>query len=493
MSHTVGRLSGWGHRLRRKSRDSDRSSDEGANPEGQEQTPHTNMFLDDHLPSEYFHQDVLKLIHELRIPGWARVDLQMAEDIEIDRISGALTNAVYRVNAPHYIKEQVKRQYAGKPYHHRLPVGLLLRVYGPQVDRLIDRQRELKTVEILTRLGIGPRLLGTFTNGRFEQYLNAKALTRLELRDPEMSLLIARRMRDLHDNVPLSPEQRNGGTFIWGNIVNWGKIAIEQISKLERQTPGITLRLFGTEDPNKFFRALQAYRNWLDEKWPRMQAPEELVFCHNDTQYGNILRFEPPRGSPLLIPQNQHRQIVVIDFEYSGPNARAVDIVNHFCEWMGDYHHPTMSYHIWRDRYPTIEEQQRFIDTYVEHGSPDFNDEAMEAEAAMLMAQARDCRPAVSACWGLWGIVQTPEKDDQEARDLYLHDNKEYELLDASGAFADGLADQGQGQAQVRAQEQEQEQEQGQEEEDVFDYVQYSAEKIQLFWDDLRELGVKFE
>lgn len=458
-----------GLRMRRKSRDSDLSSDEGSRPENLDHIPHTSVFLDDHLPSEYFQQDVLKLIRDLRIPGWARVDLHMAEDIQIDRISGALTNSVYRISAPPYIKEQIKRQYDDKPYHHRLPVGLLLRVYGPQVDRLIDRDRELKTVEVLTKLGIGPRLLGTFTNGRFEQYLNANPLTRLELRDPDMSVLIARRMRELHDNVPLTPEQRSEGPFIWSNIENWGKIAAEQVVKLEQQTPGTTLRLFGT-DAEEFFKALQAYRGWLTQKWPRMQDYDELVFCHNDTQYGNILRFEPPRGSPLLIPQNQHRQICVIDFEYSGPNPRAVDIVNHFCEWMGDYHHPTQAHHIWRERYPTKEEQQRFVDTYVEHGSPDFNEEAMEAEAKVLLAQARDCRPAVSAYWGLWGIVQTPEKADEEIRESHLRDNQQYEVL-VRESSPQALLDQ--------------------EPEDSFDYVQYSREKIQLFWDDLRDLQLK--
>lgn len=37
-----------------------------------------------------------------------------------------------------------------------------------------------------------------------------------------------------------------------------------------------------------------------------------------------------PTGSPLLQPVNEHRQLVVIDFEYASPNTRAYDIANHF-------------------------------------------------------------------------------------------------------------------------------------------------------------------
>jgi choline kinase len=30
------------------------------------------------------------------------------------------------------------------------------------------------------------------------------------------------------------------------------------------------------------------------------------------------------------VPQNEHRQLIVIDFEYSSPNLRGFDIANHF-------------------------------------------------------------------------------------------------------------------------------------------------------------------
>lgn len=48
------------------------------------------------------------------------------------------------------------------------------------------------------------------------------------------------------------------------------------------------------------------------------------------TQYGNILRLIPPGDSPLLLPANEHKQLVVIDFEYANANTPGLEFANHF-------------------------------------------------------------------------------------------------------------------------------------------------------------------
>lgn len=66
------------------------------------------------------------------------------------------------------------------------------------------------------------------------------------------------------------------------------------------------------------------------------------MFCHNDTQYGNILKTDAG-------------EVVIIDFEYSNYNYRAFDIANHFCEWTADYH-SSQPHHMHMDWLPTVEE-----------------------------------------------------------------------------------------------------------------------------------------
>jgi choline kinase len=87
----------------------------------------------------------------------------------------------------------------------------LLRIYGPQVEHLIDREYELQTLRRLRRKNIGPSVLGTFNNGRFEEFLHAQPLTPWDLHIPETSTQIAKRMRELHDGIELLEDERKGG------------------------------------------------------------------------------------------------------------------------------------------------------------------------------------------------------------------------------------------------------------------------------------------
>lgn len=39
---------------------------------------------------------------------------------------------------------------------------------------------------------------------------------------------------------------------------------------------------------------------------------------------------EPATESPLLLPANEHKRLVVIDFEYSSANTPGHEFANHF-------------------------------------------------------------------------------------------------------------------------------------------------------------------
>jgi hypothetical protein len=55
------------------------------------------------------------------------------------------------------------------------------------------------------------------------------------------------------------------------------------------------------------------------------------------TQYGNILRMVPEGESPLLLPANQHKQLVVIDFEYANANLPGLEFANHFVSILSEF------------------------------------------------------------------------------------------------------------------------------------------------------------
>jgi choline kinase len=167
------------------------------------------------------------------------------------------------------------------------------------VEQLIDRENELSILRRLARKKIGPRLLGTFKNGRFEQYFYAQTLTAKDLRVPETSKQIAKRMRELHDGIELLEEERDAGPFVWRNWDKWVKRAGEVVTHLDRQILDHeasskrsshthvdawkkTGLLCGVEWP-VFRRAVETYRKWLDEQYGGPAAiRDKLVFAHND-------------------------------------------------------------------------------------------------------------------------------------------------------------------------------------------------------------------
>lgn len=403
--------------------------------------------LDNTLPLDYFKQDIISLLKLLNIPKWRKIKINNnnLNLLKINRLSGALTNSIYKL--------EYKKFYP-----------LLLRVYGKNVDTFIDRKSELSTIKRLSSKNIGPKLLGCFTNGRFEEYLNNSiTLNKDQIKDPKISRMIARRMKELHHGIKLLEIEKFQGSKCWLTIENWIE-KIDDIINLEKLNNEINEK----DEINVFFvtwsnfkKLIFNYRNWLYSRYGgKINLDEKLKFCHNDTQYGNLLFYNKLDSSILFedddyddddeinelldehdmensgrsfsrnsittslyynpslnivdidnfdlndttitvsTPDNTNnketdeliskasnlslnsssvtkltedlnykndKKLVVIDFEYAGPNLPAYDITNHFCEWMANYHHPTLSYKINEDLYPSREERLNLLNTYVNY------------------------------------------------------------------------------------------------------------------------------
>jgi choline kinase len=333
-----------------------------------------------------FKFEIVRLTHTLRLKRWRRVPLNMSNSIHVQRLSGALTNAVYVVSPPHHLPTDRSHSSGSISTPQKPPPKLLLRIYGPQVEHLIDRDAELAILHRLARKRIGPRMLGTFANGRFEEYFYAETLTPADIRNPDTSRQIAKRMRELHDGIELLNQERDDGPFVWRNWDKWVPRVEKVVSWLDCQVKKLPAgakpggpeawkrRGFICGVPWKQFRHMvEKYRKWLYEQYGSTRnVKEQLVFAHNDTQYGNILRLMPTGESPLLLPQNTHKQLVVIDFEYANANLQGLEFANHFTEWCYNYHDERKPYAFHPNRYPTPEEQDRFVRAYVRH-RPEYN------------------------------------------------------------------------------------------------------------------------
>jgi len=234
--------------------------------------------------SPAFADTLLKILVSLHIERWGAGDApsQNPGGVKIFKVSGSLTNAVFFVSHP------------GAP-------TLLLRIYGPSSSSLISRTHELHTLHILSsRYGIGPRVFGTFDNGRVEEYFESDALTAKEMREPEVSKWIGMRMAELHRvDVKLADlEQGAGGDGVRKNVRRWLPAAREVV-KTAMEKGGEAAHRVARLDLDSFEAEWEEYWSSLME-YEREHGRSPRVFAHNDTQYGNLLRLkklgagEPP-------------------------------------------------------------------------------------------------------------------------------------------------------------------------------------------------------
>ncbi|KAF4587124.1 choline kinase [Ophiocordyceps camponoti-floridani] len=485
-------------RLRRRGSSRLAASSDTDYVDGDAVVPACDAWLDNSRDRLTFNKDIIRITHTLRLKGWRRVPLDDGDAISVERLSGALTNAVYVVTP--------------SPDLGRAPSRILLRIYGPQVEHLIDRDNELKVLQRLARNKIGPRLLGTFKNGRFEHFFNAITLRPLDLREPETSRQIAKRMRELHAGIDVLPHEREAGPAVWRNWDQWLDNVSKIVTHLDAQyeirgsatptTQAVGLVLGVPWD--QFRDAVSRYRVHLIGFYQGARAVKErLVFAHNDTQYGNILRLRPDdEKSPLLQAANKHKQLVVIDFEYAAANVAGLEFANHFTEWSYDYHDALAPYACTVDRYPSIDEQRRFIKAYVDHRPqlPSSTTDSNPSSPRDLLATQPSSSSVVDfvldarAPPGGWGAVERDRdhRSDQRVREL-LDETLLWRPANSAQWVAWGIvqaAVPGLGADNEPLTEDELRAPEKGAAVDEFDYLAYAQDRALFFWGDVVRMGL---
>lgn len=455
--------------------------------------------LDNSLPTDFLKQDVLGLIKTLRIPKWWKKNLTL-DNLVLNRLSGALTNSIYKIL---YNDSSVK-----------VP-SLLLRVYGKNVDSLIDRDGELRVLMKLLQKNIGPRLLGIFTNGRFEQFLEGfEPLNKELIRDHVISQMLARRMKDLHYKFDLEdsdyPVDKQTGQVIpvcWKQIFKWMDVFETDFLPLYGEdNPDIVDTFMGLSF-GEFRQVVSKFHSWLFENYTGSRAKSDIKFCHNDTQYGNLLLqkdFNPKDVAPVTdevtvvtTEPKYDSNLAVIDFEYLGPNFPAFDIVNFFLEWMLDYYNETKPYWIFEENYPSQVDQFNFIKLYIEYEfkypTSTFNtatkpqtsvashEDSSEVAAELIQYEVQklynECvywRSSVQIYWFLWGLIQggPPQSlsNGHSSSSTGINTTYKFTTDDDLLAALDGCAIE--------------------EEDDDFDYLKYSQQKLALVIGDGQSFGL---
>lgn len=264
--------------------------------------------------------------------------------ISLRRISGAMTNVIYQVIVDNSSNSSFSSSSTSMPPSPPSPtLNLLLRVYGSGVDNFVNRDKELLTTCRLSKLSVCPKLMGVFLNGRFEQFMDSVTLTKIDIRKPEISIKIAQELAKIHKLIDRMDADGSSSSSsysslhqqqqsipqpeLWDTLWNWLELAQAASEEIRRQGVGLDVATAVTGISN-MGTSLEDEYFYIKQLASTTHSP--VVFAHNDLQYGNIMELNQPL-SPIMI----------VDYEYSGPNPRGFDIGNHFCEWAADYHSST--------------------------------------------------------------------------------------------------------------------------------------------------------
>ncbi|KAK2439975.1 Protein kinase superfamily protein [Trifolium repens] len=281
-------------------------------------------------------------------------DVLDASALQVIPLKGAMTNEVFQIKWPATTGETSRK--------------VVVRIYGEGVEIFFDRDDEIRTFEYMSKNGQGPRLLGRFTNGRVEEFIHARTLSAPDLRDPSISALIAAKLKEFH-NLDMPGEKK---VNLWCTLRNW-------LIEAKRLSSPKEVEAFYLDTVDKEISILEKELSGTHQ---------QIGFCHNDLQYGNIMLDE------------ETNSVTIIDYEYASHNPVAYDIANHFCEMAANYH--TETPHILDySKYPDFEERARFIKAYLSSSG----EQPSESEVEHLLQEVEKYTLANHLFWGLWGII----------------------------------------------------------------------------------------
>jgi ethanolamine kinase len=271
--------------------------------------------------------------------------LQLPSDFpnpSLEQLSGGITNNVYLFQAP--------------------PNRYVVRVYGHNTDRIIDRREEILHILQIKLMALN----ATFANGIIVTYQEGKAADTPMLADPEISDKIAVALGQLH-RVTLEVKGQSNQLF----------------HKMYHFLDGL--------DPTSNAVNISEFREKvtkLKELLEKELANEPILLCHNDLLAANI------------VWDSEKQAVHIIDYEYCDWTWPHFDVANHFFEWVG--------YAVELDRFPSIEQQKRFLRVYLNelYGQAPTDDVVDDWQRKVEL-----CVPASGLFWGSWAFFQSQNSD----------------------------------------------------------------------------------
>ncbi|CAK7275001.1 hypothetical protein SEPCBS119000_006460 [Sporothrix epigloea] len=354
-----------------------------------------------------------RLVLEL-LPHWQSKD----SNVELVRFTDGITNTL--------LKAVNKR--AGLSPDETDRDAILLRAYGPGTDLIIDRQREAQNHELLMRHGLAPTLLARFENGMLYRFISGRVTRPEDLRRPEVSAAIARKLAQWHATVPCICTVTPTAGALHHDDSDRKVDVTQEVNGNTRQSGSTLTVVHEKPEPNiwsvmqKWILALPSDTSTQQNQAAILQdelnslvaqlsqrpglGKNGLVFSHNDLLCGNIIMLPTATGQSDRPPLD----VTFIDYEYAVPSPAAFDIANHFAEWGGFDCDMTVL--------PTVAQRRAFIGEYIRvytdlHSSTFHDPIALDTsvEEAKLLQEVDLFRGVPGFYWGIWSLIQATISD----------------------------------------------------------------------------------
>jgi len=253
--------------------------------------------------------------------------------------------------------------------------SVLVRIYGNNTNIIIDRLKELRCFNSISKLGFAPTLYGRFNNGYVYDYINGRSLDKREMSLQQFVPKIARQLAKFH-SMQVVGENQN--PLLLKTLRNWLEKAptFENVEKQKRFAE------FKKEvNFDHFSKELDSLEKVL------MATKSPVVFAHNDLLSGNVVT-------------TTTNEIQFIDYEYCGYNYRGFDIANHFFEFCG--------FECELDLYPTESTQREFLKNYLHEYT---KIEPTEEQVSAAYIEVQIFVLASHLWWGFWAFLQARYSD----------------------------------------------------------------------------------
>ena len=309
---------------------------------------------------------------------------------DVTVLSGAMTNAMFLC---------------------RIPGGqaAIVRIFGLPVP-LIDRDLEMAVFDELARSGVGPGMLGIIYDdgsvgglelkqqgktpvGRIEEFLEGwitLGYAHYNAHETHLAAVFARLASCHSVSIASMPREPRIFNDIAAQAASVALAAVD--AGPERWETLVEARVDVAAAASALLAELKEIK----------LAPEDLGFCHNDLQHGNVMMHEPSGRYTL------------IDFEYAGYNPIYYDLANVWNEVPANYEEGCSPVGFKQDfvrGFPSAAVQCISVASYLSAKTG----RAISVDSERVVAFVKCCQPWVRAShlfWGLWGILQARERRD---------------------------------------------------------------------------------